>query len=126
MTASVTCMALSTTLAAVLTTAGLLGLCPLPAGASHVPNMLTAVFLAFVTWGIASGRGWVVWLMGIFYVLGSLLGALFFLQKPEILGLMTAGLIAAALTQLTLQTTALALLCPRASRAWFRRRDQYR
>lgn len=115
-------MAASATLATVLTAAALVGVYPLPAGASPVSNILTVLFLILVTWGFASGRRWVRWLMIVFYALGSLLGTALFLVKPELRAILTVGTIVPMLTQFTLQTVALALLCPAASRDWFRRR----
>jgi hypothetical protein len=119
-TAAVVCMAASAIVATVLTAAAMVGVYPLPAGASPVSNILTVLFLILVMWGFASGRRWVRWLMVVFYALGSLLGTALFLLKPELRANLTARTIVPMLTQFTLQTLALALLCPAASRDWFR------
>ena len=112
-TAAVICIALSTTLAAVETVELLLGDSGLPVR-GHV---LTVIFLAFVTWGFATGRGWTRWPFTVVYLFGSVAGVIALLLKPEARSSFSPSFF----VHLALQTAALLLACLRGSRAWFRR-----
>jgi hypothetical protein len=108
-------------LVAVLVAVEWKGLVASPPGTSNAANVITLVFMAFVTWKIAAGRGWARWLFVVVYVLGCLMGSIAFLLRPEVFRVLPPVAIASSLIQLVVQTVAVALLFLRSTREWFKR-----
>ena len=119
-THAVMCLATSTALTAVLIFLSYFGVVQLPPEASNVSNIITCAFLAVVTWQIAAGKRWVRWLFIASYILGSLMGGVALILRPDVFRAFPAPLIGSTLAQFALQTAAVLFLLRAPSREWFK------
>jgi hypothetical protein len=123
---AVTCLVTCTVFAALITLGQWLGLRHSSAGGRQVQNVLSILFLAFVTWKIGTRRRWALWLAAAVYLCGLGIALAAFLQAPALVWRILAAsplyLLASGLVQLVLQGVALALLFGADARQWFRTR----
>jgi hypothetical protein len=120
---AVACLSVSAVSTAVLAAASWLGWLQVPTGATNSAwDVAAVIFLAWVTWKIAVGRGWARWVFIVVFLLG-VGGSVVAFLVPGLFRALPGVIVASAATQFALQTAAMMFLLAPSSRRWFRERS---
>ncbi len=120
---AVTCLWLSTGLAAAMTVLYVVGVIATDSVVlTAVTGVITVAILALVAAKVSSARGWARWLFLVLYVLGSFISVLGVLLAPQVFFALPALSQGSTVLQFLLQTVALVLMFTKASRDWFKTR----